>query len=264
MEVILNINNLNYKYFHDINLSFEREKLYFIVGPNKSGKTTLFRIMSSLIPTNNVISCDKVLLNKKNQKLYIRNIGVVERVNTYSFNYKTVLSEMLYPLLNLNYSLENAKKRINYILNYYNISYLLDKKINELDIYEKQKLLLAISLLHKPKVLFLDGVLEIFSIKERKNIIKLLKKYISEEHISIIIFTTSLDDITENDQIILLSKYKIIKECFYNDLYNYDQLFYQNNLEIPFMIDLSIKLKTYNLINKNYTNKENLVDDLWD
>ena len=131
MEVILNINNLNYKYFHDINLSFEREKLYFIVGPNKSGKTTLFRIMSSLIPTNNVISCDKVLLNKKNQKLYIRNIGVVERVNTYSFNYKTVLSEMLYPLLNLNYSLENAKKRINYILNYYNISYLLDKKINE-------------------------------------------------------------------------------------------------------------------------------------
>ena len=36
-----------------------------------------------------------------------------------------------------------------------------------------------------------------------------------------------------------------------------------NNLEIPFMVDLSIKLKMYNLIDKEYSSMKAMVDDLW-
>ena len=48
-----------------------------------------------------------------------------------------------------------------------------------------------------------------------------------------------------------------------NDIYENDKLFYDHNLEIPFMIDLSIKLKMYNLIDKKYSNMKAMVDDIW-
>ena len=116
MNSILKINNLNYLDFHNINLSFDYNKFYFIVGGNKSGKTTLFSFLSSLIPTNNCIYLNNIYLNINNKKNYIKEIGVINRVNKYSFIYKTVKSELYSPLINLGYNYNVAKKRVNDIL----------------------------------------------------------------------------------------------------------------------------------------------------
>ena len=62
MGKILEIKNLSYCDFQNINLSFDSGQLYFIVGPNNSGKTTLFYLLSSLILTNNKIKCCNELL----------------------------------------------------------------------------------------------------------------------------------------------------------------------------------------------------------
>lgn len=263
MDIILKVSNLNYMDFRNLSLSFEKNKLYFIVGANKSGKTTLFRIISSLIFTNNIVRCDRILLNEDTKNDYIKMIGVVEQVNKYSFNYKTVKDEMMYPLINLGYSINNAMLRINEVLNIFHSDYIIKRNIRDLNIKEKQLLLIMIALLHRPKVLLIDNVLDIFNEKERLFIISTLKRIIYEDNLTIINFSSNLENIIESDIVIILSHFRFIKETTYNEIYENDKLFYENGLEIPFMFDLVNKLKMYDLIKSNHTDMKGLVDDIW-
>ena len=263
MDIILKVNNLNYQDFRNLTLSFERNKFYFVVGANRSGKTTLFRIISSLIFTKNIVRCDRIVLDTDTKDEYLKQIGVVERVNRYSFNYQNVKDEMLYPLLNLGYSINNAENRINEILSVFNIKNILTRKIKDLNLKEKQLLLIMISLLHHPKVLLLDSVLDVFNQKERTFIVITLKSMMNSDNLTIINFSSNLNNVLDSDRIIILNNFRFIKETTYKEIYDNDKLFYENGLEIPFMFDLVNKLRMYNLINYNYTDRKDLVDDIW-
>lgn len=262
MVKVLEITNLSYKDFNNINLSFDSGNFYTIVGPNNSGKTMLFNLITGIIPTSNYIFLNNITLNKDNIDKYIVNIGIVERVNENSFIYTTVINEMIYPLANLGYSKKEALKRINEVLELFSCTNFLDKKINELSFYDKELLLLMIALLHKPKVLLLDSVLQVFSKTKQEDIIKILKKLV-EEGLTVISFTNYLEESYYSDKIILLDNFNIIGEYEYSDIFEDDKVFYEHNLEIPFMTDLSIKLKMYDLVHKEYINMKEMVDDIW-
>lgn len=260
---ILKINNLNYDSFNDLSVNFEKGKISFIIGDNNSGKTLLFNIISSKILINDTISLDDHILDGYNRNNYLKRIGVVTKVNENSFCFASVLDELMYPLFNLGYH----QSKINYIIKKYlalfEISSIIDKKINDLTIYEKQKLLLVISLLHEPSVLLLDNCLDFFPLMESVKIMNILKSLCSD-YLTVLYFTSNLNLAMFSDKIILLSNYKIIGEYTYHDIYNNDKVFYDHNIEIPFIYDLSIKLKMYNLIESDFDSLEMLVDNLWD
>ena len=129
MVKILDINNLCYGDFNNIKLSFDSKKYYSIIGGNKCGKTTLFKIMTGIICTNNSIMCNNVLLNSKSRNKYIKEIGVVLRVKKDSFLCKSVYDEMCYPLKNLRYSKTYSDDVINKYLKDFDKLDFLDKKI---------------------------------------------------------------------------------------------------------------------------------------
>lgn len=260
MVKVLEINNLNYHDFKNINLFFQKKLFYSVVGGSGSGKTTLFRLISGLLPTNSII-CDGLCIDDISN--YIKKIGVVERLNNNSFIYQKVYDEMSFPLYNLGLSKRRRDNRIKKVLNCFNLGDLIDKNINELNDQERQLLLIMISLLHQPKVLLLDSVLSVFSKEEKNNIIRVLKTFIENEDLTIINFTIDLNDSKFSDSLILLSKFKIIGEYSKNDIYKDDKLFYQNGLEIPFITDLSIKLRMYGVLDKNYTDMKEMVNDIW-
>lgn len=260
MVKVLEVNNLNYGYFKNINLAFNKETFYSIVGGNNSGKTTLFKLMTGMISCHNQIICNGV--NTDNISKYIQNIGVVERVQGNDFIYQKVKDEMMYPLYNLGYSKKRIEKRIKEVTDLFNFN-SLDQNINELKENERQLLLIMLALLHQPKVLFLDNVFSVFSPSEETEILHILKEFIEKEKITIINFSSTLNEMFASDKIILLSNFEIIGQYLLNDVYRDDKLFYQNGLEIPFIVDLSIKLKMYDLIDKNYTNMKAMVDDIW-
>lgn len=258
MVKILEIKDLNYRDFHNINLSFEHNHFYSIVGGNKSGKTTLFKIIVGFIKPSAYIKCGNFLINDKYN--YIKNFGIVTVVDNNSFIFDNVLDEMMFPLKNLGYKDNYIKERIDDTLKLFNLEEIINKKIIDLSIYEKQKLLLSIALLHKPKVLVMDNVLELFSNNEQAFIIQKLK---SIDNLCVINFTFSLKNIFYSDKIILMNNYQIIKELNKEDIYNDDKIFYENNIEVPFVVDLNLKLKMYKLIDKNYNNVKDMVNDIW-
>lgn len=258
----LEVHDLNYLDFKDINYSFDEKKLYTIIGCNKSGKTTLFALLSGIIPNESVICCN-ITPNLLNRNKYIKNIGVVKSFSNSSFKYKSVYKEMQYPLSNLNYPDFEIKNRIEEVLDYFALKRIINKKISELNDFEKQTFLIASAILHKPKVLLMDSCLDLFNNEEKHQILNALRKIINEENITIINFTTSLEEGLISDKIILLNNYRFIKELDSKDIINNDKLFYDNNIEIPFTMDLNIKLRMYNIINKDYYNLKEMVDNIW-
>ena len=262
MGKILEIVDLSYMDFDNINLSFDDKIFYSIIGSNNCGKTTLFKLISGIIPSNDSVYYHDISINAHNRREYLPYFGIVDRVNENSFIYSSVYDEMIYPLHNLGYSKRKSMERINDVLGFFDAKDYLNKDINNLNYYEKQLLLIMISLLHKPKILLLDSVLEIFPTITKNKIIKVLKQ-LAANGMTIINFTRSLNEAYESDKIILIDKYKIIGEYTKKDIYENDKLFYEHNLEIPFMTDLSIKLKMYNLIDREYGDMKAMVDDIW-
>ena len=260
MGKILTIDNLNYYDFKDINITFNERTIYTIIGSNNSEKTALFRIISGIEHVFYCITCNNITLIPSSIYDYVKKIGIVTTYNNGSFQYLRVKDELKSPLVNLNYSINLIYKRINELLLLFNMKDIYYKQISELNIYEKNKLLIIIALLHQPKVLLLDSVLNIFSKKEKEEIIGVLRRIVNEGNLCIINFTTCIDEALLGDKILLLSNYKIIENI---DLYSDDKLLSDNNLEIPFIVDISIKLKLYNLIKKNYYKTKDLVDDIW-
>ena len=78
MSSILKIENLNYKnILNDLNLTLKDKKINILVGSNSSGKTTLVKAILNLINyTGSIIFMDE-LIDKKNKKGFIKNIGVI-------------------------------------------------------------------------------------------------------------------------------------------------------------------------------------------
>ncbi len=263
MVKVLEVRNLNYQMFKNINLSFESNTIYSIVGPNNSGKTLLFKLLTGLVNTNNYITCYNILLNDFNKNEYIKNIGVVECVSKKSFLFKKVINELKYPLYNLNYYKEESLDRIHEILELFKLEDIIKKNINELNLYEKQKLLIIIALLHKPKVLLIDSALNIFSRKECYEIMNVLRELTIDENLTVINFTNNLNETLDSDYLLLLNNYQILEVIKENELINNDKIFYENNLEIPFVIDLNAKLKLYNLVNNNYDDVKDMVNEIW-
>ena len=262
MKKLFIVDNLNYQSFQNIHLSFEKGKFYSIIGPNKSGKTTMFKIMSGLIKTNNYIVCDNIRLNSKTRYDFIKKIGVVRKISFNSFKYIYVYNEMAYPLYNLNYDKKVIETRISTVTRQFGMSDIVNKKIIELNEFQKQILLLMISLLHEPKVLLIDDAFADFNDEETEKIILILKK-MSSKGLCVIYFSHLLSTCLESDEVILFNNYRVIKKMMVEDIMNNDKLFYDNNIELPFMIDLNIKLKMYNIIHNKYDNIKKMVDDIW-
>ena len=260
--MLLEVNNLNYEKFDNFNIKFEDNRQYSIIGNLKSGNEVLFKILSTFIMTNDVISFNNNVLNYQNRLKYIRRIGVIREVNDNLFITDNVLDELRFSLEKVNINDDEINKRINFFLKYFNLR-IKTKLISELTIYEKQLLLVIIGLITEPKVVLIEDIYCNLRLEELKRLNKLLSYLSEEENMTIIKFMNSFDYANKNDYIYLMDNYEIIKEGNKDDILNDTKFINDHDLRVPFMYDLSDKLKMYKLIDKVYLNMEDMVNDIW-
>lgn len=267
MHNIFSVNNLNYSVSNidiikNLNLKIDNTKIVSIIGANNSGKTTLVKLLTAIIPTTDICSLNGISLNKENVLTYISNLGVVFNEIDDQFLFKKVKDELAYPLLNLGYPEHKINKKINEISNFFEINDFLNLKIDELDDSSKKKLLIIIALVHNPKLLILDDAFIDMNPNDQEFMLKKLKE-LNENGLTILNITSKLDTIFISDNIYIL-KDGILSESYTIDsLFNDDSYLKKHNFNIPFIIDLSNKLRFYKLIDKVYFDIKELEEKLW-
>lgn len=138
---------------HDVSFEVKEGELFGLIGPDGAGKTTLFRILTTLLLADNgnaVVAGNDVVHNYReirNQVGYMpgrfslyQDLTVEENLHFFATIFGTTVAE--------NYEL------IKDI--YDQISPFKNRRAGKLSGGMKQKLALSCALIHKPQVLFLD------------------------------------------------------------------------------------------------------------
>lgn len=265
---ILKIKNLSFRYknkfiFDSFNLDIERGSWVTVAGPNGSGKTTLVKILAGLEKTYSDITIFNNPLNKKNLYEIRREIGFVFDTPDNFFACETVEDELAFSLENLGVQPKTIKRKINDVANLLNLNNLLNKNPYDLSGGEKQKVSLGCALMLEPRILILDEAFLMIDINERKKLLELLKKINKEKRVTIISFTHNLDEVMYSDRLVIINNGVIVVDGAFPHVFSEERVMRKIGLEVPFEIELSQKLRVYNIINELELNLERLVNLLW-
>ena len=247
MTKIIEINNFSDdKLFENLNINVEKNTITTISGGNSCGKTTLMRILSREIITEN-----NILLNNKS-------------INDYTISEYTNLIQTVIPneIIFDENTLEKELKNINLVKGL-RIKSILNKNIKDLTIKEKVLAQLAIALDSKPQVLLLDNVFIYFNDKERDEIFTFLRNYQKKYSLTVVLTTIDLRDSLYTDYLYIIGNKKIILKGVPLKVLEKDNILNKVGLNIPFMADLSVKLKDYDLLDSIILEKDRMVDILW-
>jgi ABC-2 type transport system ATP-binding protein len=191
----------------NINFEVKPNELFGFIGPDGAGKTTLFRLLSTLLlPTEGSIQIgpyDAVTQYKKIRSntgympgrfsLY-QDLTVEENLEFYASIFGTKISENYHLIQNIYSHLEPFKTR----------------RAGALSGGMKQKLALSCALIHKPSLLLLDEPTTGVDAVSRKEFWEMLQ-HLRNEGITIIVSTPYMDEANMCDRVALIQKGEILK-----------------------------------------------------
>ncbi len=265
---IIDIKNLNFKYkekevFNNFNLQLENGSFTTIIGLNGSGKSTLIKILLGLLKYEGIIKIDDILLNKDNIKNIRKSIGIVFENPDNQFVAETVMDDIAFSLENLQMNSKNIKEKIMKMANYIGISRLLEREPHSLSGGEKQLVALASALIHEPKILILDEALTMVDIRVRKQVYSILNDINKNKEVTIINVTHDMNELLYGNDIVLIDKGNLILKGPKEKVLLEEKVFNKLNLDLPFMVSLSIKLKYYGLIDHLIFDMNEMVNTIW-
>ena len=190
----------------DISFNVSHGELFGIIGPDGAGKTSLFRILTTLLLADSGKATVEGLDVVKDYKAIRQRVGYMPG----KFS--------LYPDLsveeNLNFfaTIFNTSIKENYDLIkdiYVQIEPFKDRKAGKLSGGMKQKLALSCALIHRPSILFLDEPTTGVDAVSRKEFWEMLKG-LKKQGITILVSTPYMDEASLCDRVALIQNGKIL------------------------------------------------------
>jgi ABC-2 type transport system ATP-binding protein len=189
-----------------ISFSVERGEIFGIIGPDGAGKTSLFRILTTLlIPEGgnatvdgfDVVTDYKQIRNRVGYmpgrfSLY-QDLSVEENLEFFATIFNTTIQKNYNLIKEIYQQIEPFKKR----------------RAGQLSGGMKQKLALCCALIHKPSVLFLDEPTTGVDAVSRKEFWEMLHR-LKEQGISILVSTPYMDEASLCDRVALIQKGEIL------------------------------------------------------
>jgi len=209
-EVIL-INNLK-KSFGDIvavngvSYSVAKGEMFGLVGPDGAGKTTTIRMLIGLLRPDSG-NAEVLGYNIQTQKNKIKDeIGYLSQ--RFSLYGDLTIDENIEFFADI-HGVKKFKERRNELLEFTRLIPFRDRLADKLSGGMKQKLALACTLIHKPKIIFLDEPTTGVDPVSRRDFWKILSNLL-KEGITIFMTTPYLDEAERCNKIALMNKGEII------------------------------------------------------
>ena len=196
----------NVKAVNNVSFDVEHGELFGLIGPDGAGKTSIFRILTTLLLPDQGAATVEGLDVVKDYKAIRRRVGympgkfslyqdltMAENLKFFTTIFKTTIEE--------NYDLI---KEI-----YEQIKPFSARPAGKLSGGMKQKLALCCALIHKPDVLFLDEPTTGVDAVSRKEFWDILKR-LQQQQISILVSTPYMDEASLCDRIALIQNGNIM------------------------------------------------------
>jgi len=216
-----------YEYIHaldDISFTISDGEMVGYIGPNGAGKSSTIKILSGILTPEEGICQIDGLIPWKNRINHVRNIGVVFGQRTQLWWDVPVLDS--FELLKEIYRIDTKSYQHNLeqLSEMLNLTELLKTPVRQLSLGQRMRCEIAASLLHDPKILFLDeptiGLDVVSKLAVRDFILKLNK----EKNTTVILTTHDMQDIEAlTNRVILIGKGSILLDGTIEDIRrNYD------------------------------------------
>ena len=207
----ISINNISKSFgktkaLNNISFDVKENELFGLIGPDGAGKTTLFRILTTLLIAdkgNASVASYDVLKNYKKIRSLVgympgrfslyQDLTVEENLTFFATIFGTTIKENYDLIKDIYIQIEPFKNR----------------RAGALSGGMKQKLALCCALIHKPKVLFLDEPTTGVDAVSRQEFWQMLKK-LQKKNITILVSTPYMDEAELCDRIALIDKGKIL------------------------------------------------------
>jgi len=211
MTNIISVNNLSKSYadveaVNDISFSIEQGEMFGLVGPDGAGKTTTIRILCGLLSfkDGSVSLFDKDIHQEK--KAIQNQIGYLSQ--KFSLYGDLSVDENIEFFAEI-HGVKEYQARRDELLTFTRLLPFRKRTADNLSGGMKQKLALACSLIHKPKILFLDEPTTGVDPVSRRDFWKILSSLL-KEGITIFMSTPYLDEAERCNRVGLMHNGKII------------------------------------------------------
>lgn len=237
------------------NISFEVPKgeIVGFIGPNGAGKSTVIKMLTGILtPTSGYCRIDGKIPSK-NRKEYVKEIGVVFGQRTQLW-WDLALRET-YRVLKEIYEIPEDKynERMAFLNEVLELDDFITSPVRTLSLGQRMRADIAASLLHDPKVLFLDEPTIGLDVVVKDSIRKAIQKINKDSKTTVILTTHDLEDIELLcERIVMIDKGK---KVFDGDLSELRRRYGQ-------MRELHFELKNSEDIGKlNYRDEFSLSED---
>lgn len=204
----------------DISFYVEKGSFFSLLGPNGAGKTTVISILTSLLSvTSGTVHIAGFDVEKEPHKVR-QNIGVIfqnpsldqnltaeENIRFHTILYNLFPFSPSYALMPKEY-----KRKVAELAEIVGIQNDLTKPVKALSGGMKRKLEIIRSLMHQPKVLFLDEPTTGLDPISRHNLWQYLQDMRKKEDITVFLTTHYLDEAEGSDYICIIDNGKIVSQ----------------------------------------------------
>jgi len=189
-----------------ISFDVKKGEMFGLVGPDGAGKTTTIRLLCGLLtPSAGSVEIFGMDLVKQKSQVQ-KNIGYLSQ--KFSLYGDLTIDENIEFFATI-HGVKNYHERRNELLEYTRLTEFRKRLAENLSGGMKQKLALACTLIHKPKIIFLDEPTTGVDPVSRRDFWKILSNLI-KDGITIFMSTPYLDEAERCNRVALLNEGKVI------------------------------------------------------
>ena len=197
-EFAIEVNDFSYSFgngdiLHSVNFSVKKGEYFSIVGPNGAGKTTLLKnIIRILTGGRGGMKVNGIDINSYSQKELAKVITYVPQPDgrMYPFRVREFILMSKYPHIKpFSKVTADDEKEVSEVLESVHMSRFKDRDMTALSSGERQKIMIAASLIQKADIFLLDEPTTFLDPKHEEEIHKILKKLNRDRSITVLSVT---------------------------------------------------------------------------
>jgi ABC-2 type transport system ATP-binding protein len=205
----------------DISFSIAEGEIVGYIGPNGAGKSTTIKVMSGILVPDSGACSIMGYTPWQDRVAYVKNIGVVFGQRSQLWWDVPVIDS--YELLRDIYNIPDTeyKANLNLLIETLDLSCLIQTPVRQLSLGQRMRCEIAASLLHSPKILFLDEPTIGLDATSKIAVRQFIKHINREKGVTVILTTHDMHDIEAlANRILMIGNGRLLYDGNLNELRN--------------------------------------------